>query len=139
MAKVSFLIVILTSILAFSQTPKITLKESFLPEYVAQKEKVNADDVRRIVLKKDKKFKHGVILLNSSAACGVGLCTYYAFVKNANGSFDFAGMIDGVFAESKEIKGSDLPEILTETKSGDAKSGKMKWIYNAVTKVYEAK
>lgn len=139
MGKFSFFIVLLTSVWAFSQTTKTTLKESFLPEYVAQKENVKPDDVRRIVLKKDKAFKHGVILLNSSAACGSGLCTYYAFVKNSNRSFDFAGMIDGVFAESKSVKGSDLPEILTETKSADTKSGKMKWNYNKVTKVYEAK
>lgn len=139
MAKVSFFIVLLASVLSFSQTTKTTLKESFLPEYVAQKEKVNPDDIRRIVLKKDKAFKHGVILLNSSAACGSGLCTYYTFVKNAAGSFDFAGMIDGVFTETKEIKGSDLPEIWTETKSAESKSGKMKWTFNKETKVYEAK
>lgn len=139
MGKFSFFIVLLTAVMAFSQTTKTTLKESFLPDYVAQKEKVKPEDVRRIVLKKDKAFKHGVILLNSSAACGNGLCTYYAFVKNPSGSFDFAGMIDGVFAQSKSVKGSDLPEILTETKSADAKSGKMNWNYNKVTKVYEAK
>ena len=139
MGKVSFFIVLLAAVMAFSQTTKTTLNESFLPEYVAQKENVKSDDIRRIVLKKDKSFKHGVILLNSSAACGSGLCTYYAFVKNVSGSFDFAGMIDGVFAETKEVKGSDLPEIITETKSAGAKSGKMNWNYNKVTKVYEVK
>lgn len=138
MVKIHFLMIFLFAGSVFAKTPQITLKESFLPEYVAQKEKVNVDDIRRIVLKKDKTFKHGVILLNSSAACGSGLCTYYAFVKNAAGSFDFAGMIDGVFAESKEVKGSDLPEILTETKSAESTSGKIKWTFNTVTKVYEA-
>lgn len=139
MVKTGFLLVFLFVTSALAKTPQITLKESFLPEYVAQKENVKPEEVRRIVLKKDKAFKQGVILLNSSAACGSGLCTYYAFVKNPSGSFDFAGIIDGVFAESKEIKGSELPEILTETKSADAKSGKIKWTYNTVTKVYEAK
>lgn len=139
MGKVLFFIVLFAAVFAFSQTTKTTLKESFLPEYVAQKENVNPDDIRRIVLKKDKAFKHGVILLNSLAACGSGLCTYYTFVKNPSGSFDFAGMIDGVFAQSKSVKDSDLPEIITETKSADAKSGKMTWNYNKVTKVYEVK
>lgn len=139
MTKISFFLVLFSIISAFSQNAKTTLKESFLPDYVAQKEKVKTEDISRIVLKKDKDFKHGVILLNSSTACGVGTCTYYAFVKNSSGSFDFAGLIDGVFSETKEIKGSDLPEIWTATKSSDEKSVKSKWTYNKETKVYETK
>lgn len=139
MAKFSFFIVLFSMVSVFSQTVKTTLKESFLAEYVAQKENVKPEDVSRIVLKKDKNFKHGVILLNSSASCGVGLCTYYSFVKNANGSFDFSGMIEGVFKETKSIKDSDLPEIWTETKSPNDKPAKMKWTFNKDSKVYEAK
>lgn len=139
MTKISFFLVLFSVISVFSQNAKTTLKESFLPDYVAQKEKVKTEDISRIVLKKDKDFKHGVILLNSSMACGVGTCTYYAFVKNSGGSFDFAGMIDGVFSETKEIKGADLPEIWTATKSSDVKSVKTKWTYNKETKVYETK
>lgn len=143
MAKISFLLALfsftISPLNAFSQNTKTTLKESFLVDYVAQKEKANADDIRRIVLKKDKAFKNGVILVNNSLSCGVGLCSYYAFVKNVNGSFDFAGMIEGVFTETKEIKGSDLPEIWTETRSPNDKAAKMKWTFNKETKVYEAK
>lgn len=139
MTKISFFLVLFSVISAFSQNTKTTLKESFLADYVAQKEKVKTEDISRIVLKKDKDFTQGVILLNSSLACGVGSCTYYAFVKNANGSFDFAGMIDGVFVETKSIKDSDLPEIWTQTKSSDIKSAKMKWTFNKETKVYETK
>jgi len=139
MTKISFFLVLFSVISAFSQNTKTTLKESFLADYVAQKEKVKAEDISRIVLKKDKDFTRGVILLNSSSACGVGSCTYYAFVKNSNGSFDFAGMIDGVFVETKSSKDSDLPEILTQTKASDVKSAKMKWTFNRETKVYETK
>lgn len=143
MAKISFFLVLFSLFIsplgAFSQNAKTTLKESFLADYVAQKEKVKTEDISRIVLKKDKDFKHGVVLLNSSMACGVGSCTYYAFVKNASGSFDFAGMIDGVFSETKEIKDSDLPEIWTQTKASDVTSAKTKWTYNKETKVYETK
>ena len=139
MTKISFFLVLFSVISAFSQNTKTTLKESFLADYVAQKEKVKTEDIRRIVLQKDKDFKHGVILLNSSSACGVGSCTYYAFVKNLNGSFDFAGMIDGVFVDTKSVKDSDLPEIWTQTKASDVKSAKMKWTFNKETKVYETK
>lgn len=139
MTKISFFLVLFSVISAFSQNTRTTLKESFLADYVAQKEKVKTDDISRIVLKKDKDFTHGVILLNSALACGVGSCTYYAFVKNINGSFDFAGMIDGVFVETKSVKDSDLPEIWTQTKASDVKSAKMKWSFNAETKVYETK
>lgn len=139
MTKISFFLVLFSVVSAFSQNAKTTLKESFLADYVAEKEKVKTEDINRIVLKKDKAFKYGVILLNSSTACGVGTCTYYAFVKNANGSFDFAGMIDGVFSETKEIKGSDLPEIWTQTKASDIKSVKTKWTFNKETKMYETK
>ena len=120
MTKISFFLVLFSVTSAFSQNARTTLKESFLADYVAQKEKVKTEDISRIVLQKDKDFKHGVILLNSSAACGVGTCTYYAFVKNTNGSFDFAGIIDGVFSETKETKGSDLPEIWTQTKASES-------------------
>lgn len=123
----------------FSQTAKTTLKESFLVEYVAQKENVKPEDVNRIVLKKDKSFKHGVILLSDSTSCGTGLCTYYSFVKNSNGSFDFSGLIEGVFEKTKSIKGSDLPEIWTKTKSSTDLSKEMKWTFNKDSKVYEAK
>ena len=143
MAKVSFFTVIftvvLTSLVAFSQTTKTTLKESFLVDYVAQKENVKPDDVRRIVLKKDKNFKHGVILLNSSLDCGLGLCSYYVFVKNSVGSFDFAGMIEGIFQKTKEVAGSNLPEIITEFKSGSEKSSPARWTYNTEKKLYETK
>ena len=143
MAKISFFTVLFSFLIlplsAFSQNTKTTLKESFLVDYVAQKEKVESDDIRRIVLKKDKTFKKGVILLNNSMACGIGLCTYYAFTKNPKGSFDFAGMIEGVFKESKTDDATDLPEIITETRAPNDKTAKMSWIYNKETKLYETK
>lgn len=138
MAKIKFLLVFLFVSPLFAKAPQITLSESFLPEYVAQKENVKPDEIRQIVLKKDKDFKDGVILLNSSLSCGVGLCSYYAFVKNARGSFDFAGHIDGVFKETKEIKNSNLPEIVTQTKSGQEQAKATTWIFNQTSKVYEA-
>ena len=143
MAKISFFTVLFSFFLmplsAFSQNTRTTLKESFLVDYVAQKEKANADDIRRLVLKKDKAFKKGVILLNNSNTCGIGLCTYYTFVKNQQGSFDFAGMIEGVFKESKTDVVTDLPEIITETRSPNDKPAQMSWIYNKETKLYETK
>lgn len=138
MGKIHLFVIFLFAVSTQAKTPEITLSESFLPEYVAQKEKVNASDVRRIVLKKDKEFKNGVILLNPSSSCGVGVCSYYTFIKNSRGSFDFAGHIDGLFTETNEIKNSNLPEIVTQTKSGTEVSEKTKWRYNQVSKVYEA-
>lgn len=139
MAKIPFFLVLFSTLSAFSQTTRTTLKESFLPDYVAQKENAKPDDIRRIVLKKDQAFKNGVILLNNSNTCGVGLCSYYTFVKNSSGSFDYAGMIEGVFQKTKEVKDSDLPEILTQTKSANDKATVVSWIYNKETKVYETK
>lgn len=139
MAKITFILVLFSCFSAFSQNAKTTLKESFLSEYVAQKEKVKPEAVRRIVLKKDSEFKNGVILLYASDTCGVGLCSYYTFIKNAGGSFDFAGFIDGVFTETRAVQGSDLPEIWTQTRSGRSKSLVMKWSFNKETKVYETK
>ena len=138
MGKVNFILGLIFAISAQAKSPEITLSESFLPEYVAQKEKVKAEDVRRIVLQKDKAFKNGVILLYPSTSCGVGLCSYYAFNKNSRGSFDFAGHIDGLFKQTIEVKNSNLPEIVTQTKSGTEVSAITKWRYNQVSKVYEA-
>lgn len=138
MVKIQILIVLLCSSFALARKAEITLSRSFLPEYVAQKENVKPEDIRQIVLQKDKEFKNGVILLNSSMSCGVGLCSYYAFVKNAQGSFNFAGMIEGVFKETSEVKNSDLPDIWTQTKSGKEIAAKTKWTFNKVTKTYEA-
>lgn len=136
--KISFISVLFSTAVVFAEAAKITLKQSFLADYVAQKEKVKPEDVRQIIIKKDKSFNHGVILLSHSSSCGVGLCSYYVFVKNSAGSFDFAGHIEGVYQKTKSIKGSDLPEIMTQTQSGDVKSKVVSWMFNAEKKVYEA-
>lgn len=137
MGKFRLALLVFIAIPSFAKTPEVTLSESFLPEYVAQKEKVKAEDVRQIVLKKDKSFKEGVILLYPSTSCGTGLCSYYVFNKNARGSFDFAGHIEGLYQGTAEIKNSNLPEIITQTKSGVESSLKSKWRFNQVSRVYE--
>lgn len=143
MAKISFYLVLFSFLSGVAQaaqkTPAVTLKESFLPDYVAQKENAKPEDIRRIVLKKDSAFKHGVILLNNSLSCGVGLCSYYVFIKNEKGSFDYAGIIEGVFKDTKEVAGSTLPEIITESRSGEDKAKSVKWNFNQETKIYETK
>lgn len=139
MGKFRLALLILIAIPVWAKSPPaVTLSESFLPDYVAQKENVKTEDVRKIVLKKDKTFKDGVILVYPSTSCGAGLCSYYTFIKNARGSFDFAGHIDGQFQSTNEIKDSNLPEIVTQSKSGTDVSGKTKWRYSQVSKVYEA-
>ena len=138
MGKIRLALLIFIAIPSFAKTPEVTLSESFLPDYVAQKEKVKAEDIRRIVIKKDKSFKDGVILLNPSTSCGVGTCSYYAFIKNGSGSFDYAGIIEGLYQSTNEIKDSNLPEIVTQSKLGDEVSEKTKWRYNQTSKVYEA-
>lgn len=133
-----FALVLFLAIPVYAKVPSVTLSESYLSNYVAQKENVSADEIRRIVLKKDKAFKDGVILLNSISGCGVGTCSYYAFVKNERGSFDFAGQIEGLFQSTNEIKNSNLPEIVTQAKAGTEVSEKTNWRYNKTSKVYEA-
>lgn len=138
MVKIVFGTIILFLSASLAKAAQITLKESFLSDYVAQKENVKPEDVRQIVLKKDKLFKDGVILLNSSTNCGMGLCSYYTFVKNSFGSFEFAGTIQGVFQSTNQIQNSKLPEIITQTKSGTEQSLTTKWRFNQASKVYEA-
>lgn len=140
MGKFRLALLILIAIPAWAKSPPtVTLSKTFLADYVAQKENVKAEDVRRIILKKDKTFKDGVVLVYPIASCGVGLCSYYTFIKNARGSFDFAGHIDGQFQSTNEIKESNLPEIVTQTKSGADVSGQTKWRYSQASKVYEAR
>lgn len=124
---------------ANAETAKTNLPLAEISNYVAKIEKADPYETKRLFIKKDPSFKNGIVLVNVSHNCGQGLCTNYVFVKNSSGNFDFAGIINGIFEESKESKTTpDYPDVWTQTKSGK-ESQMLKWSYNAKTQVYENK
>lgn len=122
---------------ANAEAAKPVLSLTDLSTYVAKIEKADSYDVRRLFIKKDPSFKNGLVILN--VLCGQGLCTNYVFFKNAAGTFEFVGNIDGIFEESKESAvNPDFPDIWTKTKSAND-SETLKWSYNKTKQVYEVK
>ncbi|MES2802499.1 MAG: hypothetical protein V4654_08415 [Bdellovibrionota bacterium] len=122
-----------------AQDAKTNLPINELSTYVAKLEKADAYEVRKFFIKKDPSFKNGLILLNISYNCGLGLCTNYVFAKNPAGKFDFVGTIEGIFEESKTSTATpDFPDIWTQTKSA-RESVVIKWSYNTKKQVYEIK
>lgn len=133
------LILFFLSPFAQAQDTKKNLPLVELSKYVAKIEKADPYEVKRFFIKKDPSFKNGIVLLNVSDSCGQGLCTNYVFAKNASGNFDYVGIINGIFEESKESKATpDFPDVWTQTKSAK-ESALLKWSYNAKTQVYENK
>lgn len=122
-----------------AEATKTTLSFAELSNYVANLEKVDPYEVRRFFIKKDPSFKNGIVLLSASYNCGQGLCSNYVFAKNSAGTFDYVGIINGIFEESKENSSTpDFPDVWTQTKS--AKEFELlKWSYNTKTQVYETK
>lgn len=116
---------------------EVVLKRNSLQVYVSKKSKAPISTIEEELY--SSKNNKSLLLLRSKMECGQGTCTSYAFLEVKDGTYRYAGEIEGLVVDIVDSQQSSYPDVETLIRAGQNTSEKAIWKLNMKNMMYEAK